>query len=69
MTRIDTAALAGRLRAHARRAKNEPGYRTPGGMPRAAFAANLRRWARRTARGDNIDAIRLLLIELDEANK
>lgn len=69
MTSIDTAELAGRLRAHARRAKNEPGYRTPAGMPRAAFAAFLRRQARLLPRATVRRDIEGVLDELDKVNK
>lgn len=69
MTALDTAALAGRLRHHARRAKNEPGYRTPAGIPRAAFAAFLRRQARLLPRATAQRDIEGMLDELDKVNR
>jgi len=68
LAEIDVAVLAGELRKHARRAKNETGYRTPSGMPRAAFATFLRRQARQLSRGIQADDVNNMLRELDEAN-
>lgn len=69
MSALDTAELAGRLRLHARRAKNELGYRTPVGMPRAAFAAFLRRQARLLPRATAQQDIEGMLDELDKVNR
>lgn len=45
------ATLAGRLRAHAWRAKNEAGYRTLQGMPRSELASFLRSLAKQLDNG------------------
>lgn len=67
---IAMAVLAARLRLHARRCKNEQGYKTPGGMPRAAFAATLRKWAKQYPHSDGSmdEEVRKMLLELDEVN-